>query len=122
MDAKKLHCKGKLGKADVAIAKIQKLYTLESRLKLASSEERWFERQSSAKPMLDGLYEWLTSQDVIESSPLAKDIKYTLGHSPKLISTHFFPRSSHTKTKTPGGIMGRIQKTQGNSRIVQKLH
>lgn len=85
MDAKKLQGKGKSGKADVALAKIQKLYALESRLKLASAEERWSERQSSAKPMLDGLYNWLTTQNVIESSPLGKAIKYTLGQWPKLI-------------------------------------
>ncbi|MBE4602038.1 hypothetical protein BOO33_18525 [Vibrio navarrensis] len=48
-------------------------------------EERWSERQSSAKPMLDDLYDWLTSQKVIESSPLGKAIKYTLGQWPKLI-------------------------------------
>lgn len=54
MDAKKLQGKGKSGKADVALAKIQKLYALESRLKLASVEERWSERQSCAKC-------WMTS-------------------------------------------------------------
>lgn len=32
MDAKKLQGKGKSGKADIALAKIQKLYVLESRL------------------------------------------------------------------------------------------
>ncbi|HFG2029827.1 TPA: IS66 family transposase [Vibrio cholerae] len=85
MEAKKLQGKGKSGKADVALAKIQKLYALESRLKLASVEERWSERQSNAKPMLDDLYDWLTSQKVIESSPLGKAIKYTLGQWPKLI-------------------------------------
>ncbi|WP_281189363.1 IS66 family transposase [Vibrio diabolicus] len=85
MDAKKLQGKGKSGKADVALAKIQKLYALESRLKLTSSEESWSERQSSAKPMLDDFYDWLTSQKVIESSPLGKAIKYTLGQWPKLI-------------------------------------
>jgi len=85
MEAKKLQGKGKTGKADVALAKIQKLYALESRLKLASVEERWSERQSRAKPLLDDLYDWLTSQKVIESSHLGKAIKYTLGQWPKLI-------------------------------------
>lgn len=85
MDAKKLQGKGKSGKADVALAKIQKLYALESRLKLASAEARWSERQSKANPMLDDLYDWLTSQKVIESSPLGKAIKYTLGQWVKLI-------------------------------------
>ncbi len=36
---------------DVALAKIQKLYTLESRLKSAPAEQRCAERQAHAKPM-----------------------------------------------------------------------
>jgi transposase len=85
MEAKTLQGKGKTGKADVALAKIQKLYALESRLKLASVEERWAERQAQAKPMLDEFYRWLTSQNVLESSPLGKAIKYTVGQWSKLI-------------------------------------
>ncbi|CAH8241194.1 hypothetical protein VAEKB19_5610004 [Vibrio aestuarianus] len=85
MEAKKLQGKGKSGKADSALAKIQKLYGIESRLKLASVEERWAERQAQAKPMLDDFYDWLTTQKVIESSPLGKAIKYTLGQWSKLI-------------------------------------
>lgn len=85
IDAKKLQGKGKTGKADVVLAKIQKLYALESRLKLTAADERQRERQAHAKPMLDDLYQWLTSQKIIESSPLGKAIKYTLGQWPKLI-------------------------------------
>ncbi|WP_434339159.1 IS66 family insertion sequence element accessory protein TnpA [Motilimonas cestriensis] len=33
----------------------------------------------------DELYEWMTTQQVMESSPLGKAIKYTLGQWPKLI-------------------------------------
>lgn len=85
MDAKKLQGKGKSGKADKALAKIQKLYGIESRLKGATVEARKAERQLHAKPILDELYEWMTSQQVISSSPLGKAIKYTLGQWPKLI-------------------------------------
>lgn len=85
MEAKKLQGKGKTGKADVALAKIQKLYALESRLKSAPAEQRCAERQVQAKPMLDDFYRWLTSQKVLESSPLGKAIKYTLGQWPKLM-------------------------------------
>lgn len=60
----------------MVLAKIQKLYALESRLKLASAEERWSERQSKAKLMLDDLNDGLISQKAIESSPLGKAIKY----------------------------------------------
>ncbi|MGC7892950.1 IS66 family transposase, partial [Vibrio anguillarum] len=79
MDAKKLQGKGKSGKADKALAKIQKLYGIESRLKGAPAEERKAERQALAKPILDELYQWMTTQKVIGSSPLGKAIKYTLG-------------------------------------------
>ncbi|TLS78181.1 IS66 family transposase [Photobacterium damselae subsp. damselae] len=85
MDAKKLQGKGKSGKADNALSKIQKLYGIESRLKGASAEQRKAERQKYAKPILDELYEWMTTQQVIASSALGKAIKYTLGQWPKLI-------------------------------------
>ncbi len=85
MDAKKLQGKGKSGKADKALAKIQKLYGIESRLKGAPAEERKAERQVYSKPILDELYQWMTTQKVIGSSPLGKAIKYTLGQWPKLI-------------------------------------
>lgn len=85
MDAKKLQGKGKSGKADIALAKIQKLYALEARLKGSSSGVRLAQRQLDAKPILDELYQWLTSQKVIESSALGKAIKYTVGQWPKLV-------------------------------------
>ncbi len=85
MDAKKLQGKGKSGKADNALSKIQKLYGIESRMKGASAEQRKAERQKYAKPILDELYEWMTTQQVIASSALGKAIKYTLGQWPKLI-------------------------------------
>ncbi|CAH1531631.1 hypothetical protein THF5H11_140022 [Vibrio jasicida] len=79
MDAKKVQGKGKSGKVDKALAKIQKLYGIEFRLKSASVETRKAERQQHAKPILDELYEWMTTQQVVASSPLGKAIKYTLG-------------------------------------------
>ena len=85
MDAKKLQGKGKTGKADAVLAKIQKIYALEMRLKGKSAEERMAERQKLAKPMLDDLHKWLTSQKVVESSQLGKAIKYTVGQWPKLV-------------------------------------
>ncbi len=85
MDAKKLQGKGKSGKADKALAQIQKLYGIESRLNGASIETRQAERQTYAKPILDELYQWMATQKVVESSALGKAIKYTLGQWPKLI-------------------------------------
>ncbi|WP_133151978.1 IS66 family transposase, partial [Vibrio tasmaniensis] len=60
------------------------LYGIESRLKGAPAEERKAERQALAKPILDELYQWMTTQKVIGSSPLGKAIKYTLGQWSKL--------------------------------------
>ncbi len=54
------------------MAKIQKLYGIESRLKGASVETRKAERQQYAKPILDELYEWMTTQQGLASSPLGK--------------------------------------------------
>ncbi|MEF1340097.1 IS66 family transposase, partial [Vibrio rotiferianus] len=85
MDAKKVQGKGKTGKADVALAKIQKLYALETRLKGRSALERMTERQKLAKPMLDDLHKWLTSQKVIGTGELGKAIKYAVGQWPKLV-------------------------------------
>ncbi|CAM2896585.1 hypothetical protein VIRA109638_05100 [Vibrio rarus] len=85
IDAKKLQGKGKSGKADKALVKIQKLYGIESRLKGMSAQKRKAERQQHAKPILDELYEWMTTQQVVGSSSLGKAIKYTLGQWPKLI-------------------------------------
>ncbi|MEZ9367148.1 transposase, partial [Vibrio sp. 10N.286.49.E11] len=54
-------------------------------LKGAPAQERKAERQALAKPILDELYQWMTTQKVIGSSPLGKAIKYTLGQWSKLI-------------------------------------
>ncbi|CAG22173.1 hypothetical transposase [Photobacterium profundum SS9] len=85
MDAKKLQGKGKTGKADVMLAKIQKLYALESRIKSFTAAERLVERQEHAIPLLDDLSQWLSKQKVVSSSQLGKAIKYTVGQWPKLI-------------------------------------
>ncbi len=50
-----------------------------------SAEQRKTERQLHAKPILDELYKWMTTQQVLESSALGKAIKYTLCQWPKLI-------------------------------------
>lgn len=85
MDAKKLQGKGKTGKADVVLAKIQKLYALEVRIKGFTAAERLVERQEHAIPMLNDLYQWLSKQKIVSSSQLGKAIKYTVGQWPKLI-------------------------------------
>ncbi len=56
-EAKKLQGKGNQAKQIEVLAKIQKLYGIESRLKGASAEKWKAERQEHAKPILDELYE-----------------------------------------------------------------
>ena len=85
MDAKKLQGKGKTGKADIMLAKIQKLYALEAKIKHMPVQARYLARQEQAKPLLDEIYTWLTTQRVIGSGTLGKAIKYTLGQWPKLV-------------------------------------
>ena len=84
MEAKKVQTKGKKGKADIAIAKIQKLYALEIQLKGKNADEKYRLRQEKASPLLDDLYEWLNEQDVIASTALGKAISYMQNHWIKL--------------------------------------
>ena len=49
----------KAGKAQHALALIQKLYRVEKRAKLLSPEERFVYRQDHAKPILDKLRRWV---------------------------------------------------------------
>jgi hypothetical protein len=77
--------KRKSGKADKTLAKIQKRYGIEPRLKGVTVDNRKMGRQKYAKPILDDLHYWMAAQQVLESSPLGKAIKYTLWQWPKLI-------------------------------------
>lgn len=51
--------KGKISKADMAVQMIQKLYTLETRIKDLSPEERYQQRQHHAVPQLEKIRQWL---------------------------------------------------------------
>ncbi|MDA9003858.1 IS66 family transposase [bacterium] len=59
IDAQKLQPKGKVGKADHAIAQIATLYRIEKKAKDLSTDERYRIRQEEAKPILDELKLWL---------------------------------------------------------------
>jgi transposase len=79
--------KGKAGKADWALNHIQKLYTLESKLKSKEADTKYQQRQQFAAPLLLQLWEWLEkSKDCHpKESYLGKDISYTQNQLPKLI-------------------------------------
>jgi len=59
VDAQKLQGKGKTGKADQALAFIQKLYVIEKRIKNKPPDEKYEIRQQEAKPIIDKLHEWM---------------------------------------------------------------
>ena len=59
VDVVKAAGKSKGGKADMVLAKIGKLYALERELKGQSSADRQSLRQKKARPILDGLYQFL---------------------------------------------------------------
>ena len=59
VDAQKLQKKGKVGKADQAIAYIQKLYAIEQHIKDDPPDKRYDYRQTHAKPILEKLNAWM---------------------------------------------------------------
>lgn len=59
IEAKRAQGKKKIGKADVALSKINKLYGIETSIKDKTSEDKYRERLSRAKPIVDDLRQWL---------------------------------------------------------------
>lgn len=72
-DAKDLQPKGKAGKADQALAYIQKLYAIEKKIKDEPPDKRYQIRQKEAKPILEKLKSWM------EKSLLAVPPKTAIG-------------------------------------------
>ncbi len=84
MEAKTAQPKGKSGKADMALSLIQKLYRLETSLKDKSAQEKYEQRQTVAKPLLDKFRQWLTQANVPPKSALGKAVGYCKNQWPKL--------------------------------------
>ena len=59
MDAKKVQPKGKTGKADQALAWIQKLSLIEKQSKDALSDQRYRIRQAQSRLIIDVMGKWL---------------------------------------------------------------
>ncbi|WP_045856572.1 IS66 family transposase [Teredinibacter purpureus] len=59
VEAQKVQPKGKIGKADVAINEIKKLYAIEAATKHDPPDKRYRIRQEKAKPILENLKRWL---------------------------------------------------------------
>jgi hypothetical protein len=85
IEAQTAQPKGKVGKADMALSMIQKLYRLEISLKDKSAEEKYQLRQEKAKPLLDRFAQWLAKANVVTKSALGKAIGYCKNQWHKLI-------------------------------------
>lgn len=79
--------KKKTGVAHMAIAQIAKLYAIEARIKLCSSQERAEARQAQAIPILNELRTWLDKQleRITPSSLTGKALAYLHDQWPKLV-------------------------------------
>ena len=87
VEAQRQQPKGKTGKADQAIAFIQKLYAIEKRSKELPPDERHQLRQQQAKAVIDKLHQWL--QKSLPTTPpkssLGKALTYLHNQWPRLI-------------------------------------
>lgn len=87
VEAQRLQPKGKSGKADQALALINRLYALERRLKEAGPPQRLQARQQEAKPVLEQLHAWLekTLPQTPPKTALGKAVGYLHGQWPRLV-------------------------------------
>jgi transposase len=78
VDAQKVQPKGKVGRADVALTMINKLYGIERGLKEMTDEQRFAGRQEQSLPVLSQLKNWLekTQPQVTAQSALGKAVNY----------------------------------------------
>jgi len=87
MDAKKIQPKGKTGKADQALAFIQKLYLIEKQLKDDSPDQRYQVRQQQASPIIEQIKTWLNKSllHVPPKTALGKALQYLHNQWERLI-------------------------------------
>lgn len=87
MDAKKVQGKHKSGKADVALALIQKLYAVEAEIKEKSPPDKFHVRKTRSQPILDTLRQWLekNQSSVVGNSKLIEAMNYLARQWSKLI-------------------------------------
>ncbi|RJX52670.1 IS66 family transposase, partial [Pseudomonas syringae pv. actinidiae] len=78
VEAKKVQPQGKTGRADVALASINKLYGIERELKDVSDEQRYVGRQEKSLLELAKLKAWMekTQPQVTSQSALGKAVNY----------------------------------------------
>jgi hypothetical protein len=78
--------KGKIGRADIALTMIYKLYSIERELKDVSDEQRFIGRQERSLPILGQLKSWLdkTQSQVTPQSVLGKAVNYLANNCNRL--------------------------------------
>ena len=86
IDAQKAQPKGKIGKADMAIGFIGKLYGVKNRTKDSDAATRYRTRQQSSVSVLKQFCTWLlkSQQQVPPKTALGKAVNYTLEYWPEL--------------------------------------
>jgi len=85
VEAKTAQPKNKMGRADIAIKEIAKLYWIEKQIKGLPANEKYKIRQQSM-PLLNDLKEWLdkSNRQVLPKSAIGKAIQYSLNQWEKL--------------------------------------
>ncbi|SOS36036.1 transposase IS66 [Pseudomonas syringae group genomosp. 3] len=96
VEAKKVQPQGKTGRADVALASINKLYGIERELKDVSDEQRYIGRQEKSLLELAKLKAWMekTQPQVTSQSALGKAVNYLANNWTRLeryIEAGFLP-------------------------------
>ncbi|MCZ0867270.1 IS66 family transposase [Dasania sp. GY-19] len=91
VDAQRQQPKGKTGKADQALAFIQKLYRYEQLAKDKTANERYTIRQAQSKPEIDKLKKWL------EKTLLNTPPKTTLGKAISYLNNQWHRLSAYTE-------------------------
>ncbi len=86
VEAQTAQPKNKMGRADIAIKKIAKLYAVEKSIKNLPANEKYKIRQERALPLLNELKEWLDKsiRQVLPKSAIGKAIQYSLNQWGKL--------------------------------------
>jgi len=80
--------KGRSGKADQAIAFIQKLYRIEKRIKDEPPDKRYDIRQKEAKPIIEKIKQWLDTSlvHVVPSSKMGEALTYLRNQWNRLVA------------------------------------
>lgn len=88
IDAQKIQPKGKVGRADWAVAHIKKLYVIEAQISDKTPEEKYALRQLHSLPLLTEFKVWLdkSAQQTNPKSTIGEAVSYTLRQWEKLIT------------------------------------